>query len=283
MKNSEYKIENYMHPSFPIYASTQSGREVLVRNHYHSSAEIMRVTAGRIKLQVGTTYYECEKGDIVFILPSMVHGVCSLTDDATIQGIVFETALVNMPILQFDFSEMFRRNQRVTYIIREEDSIHDELNTYVDKIHGIYGTFSANARIQIVSNLLQIMGLLIKMFSLEISIHDKNYRKLLPVLQHIDHHFTEKVQISELSKLIHVCDDRMIRLFKEVTGETPIEYILNLRVEFALKLLTEDKLSIAEISERSGFGSATYMTRIFKQKLGITPGKCKQKLGLATD
>jgi transcriptional regulator GlxA family with amidase domain len=121
------------------------------------------------------------------------------------------------------------------------------------------------------------MGLLINAFSLEISIHDKNYRKLLPVLQYIEEHYTEKVQISELSKLIHVCDDRMIRLFKEVTGETPIEYILNLRVEHALKLLMEDSLSIATISEQSGFGSATYMTRIFKQKLGVTPGKCKQE------
>ena len=39
----------------------------------------------------------------------------------------------------------------------------------------------------------------------------------------------------------------------------------------------EDNLSIAEIAEKTGFGSATYMTRVFKQKLGITPGKYKQK------
>lgn len=276
MSKTEYKIERYKHPAFPIYASTQKGRELLVRTHYHSSAEILRVMEGRIKLQLGTSYYECEKGDFIFILPSMVHTVYSLTKDAVIQGVVFEPSLVNMPILQFDFSEMFRRNQRITYIIKPHEEAYGDLNFYTDKIFEIYGSFSAHSKIQIVSNLLQIMGLLINAFSLEISIHDKNYRKLLPVLQHIEEHYTEKIQISELSKLIHVCDDRMIRLFKEVTGETPIEYILNLRLEHALKLLMEDTLSIATISEQSGFGSATYMTRIFKQKLGVTPGKCKQ-------
>lgn len=277
MKYNEYKIEKYQHPSFPIYASRQSGRETLVYNHYHSSVEMMKVLEGKINLQIGTNYYECNKGDIVFILPSMLHGVSSLTEDAMIQGVVFETSLVNIPVLQFDFSEMFHRNQRIQYIINEKDDIYEELCFNIDKILEVYGTFNANARIQIVSRLLLCMGLLIQKFSLEISIHDKNYRKLLPILQYIDKHYTEKIQIAELSKIIHVCDDRMIRLFKEVTGETPVEYILNLRVEHALKLLMEDNLSIAEIAEKTGFGSATYMTRVFKQKLGITPGKYKQK------
>ena len=277
MRYSEYKIEKYEHPSFPIYASRQSGRENLVYNHYHSSVELMKVLKGRIRLQVGTTYYECQEGDIIFILPSMLHGVSSLSEDAEIQGIVFETSLVNMPILQFDFSEIFHRNQRMQYIINESDDIYEELCINIDKILEVYGSFTATARIQIVSHLLLCIGAMIKKFSLEISMHDKNYRKLLPILQYIDKNYTDKIQISELSKLIHVCDDRMIRLFKEVTGETPVEYILNLRVEHALKLLMEDKLSIAEIAEKTGFGSATYMTRVFKQKLGLTPGKCKHK------
>ena len=155
------------------------------------------------------------------------------------------------------------------------NDIYEEINTYIGKVFEVYGTFSVSARIQITSYMLQIMSLLITRYSLEISIHDKNYKKLIPVLQYINAHYTEKIQISELSKLIHVCDDRLIRLFKEVIGETPVEYIVNVRVEHALKLLMEEDLSITEIAEQSGFGSATYMTRVFKQKLGIPPGKCK--------
>lgn len=275
MSDTEYKIEKFLPPSCPIYSSKQSGRETLVNIHCHSSMEIIKVLEGRIKLQNGALYYECKKGDIIFILPSMLHGATSLTEDAAIQGIVFETALINMPSLQVDFLGLFHRNQRIQYIIHENDEVYEEMNLYIEKILELYGHFSVNSRIQLAAYLLQIMGLLISRYSLEISIHDKNYKKLMPVLQYIDEYYTEKIQISELSKIIHVCDDRLIRLFKEVIGETPVEYIVNIRVEHALKLLMEDELSITEIAERSGFGSATYMTRVFKQKLGMSPRKCR--------
>lgn len=276
MGHTEYKYEKFIQPQFPIYASVQSGREILVKNHHHTSAEIMQVTEGQIKLLMGTVYRKCEKGDIIFMPPSVVHEVLSLTDDAAIQGIVYEFTLVNVTGLQLDFSELFHRSQRMQYIVTSKDAGHEDLCRYIRNILAVYENFSAGSKIQIVSNLLLIMSILIQIFELEVSTHDKNYRKLRSVLSYIENHYTEKIQISELSEIIHVCDDRLIRLFKEVTGETPIEYIMNLRIEAGIKLLSSTDLSIADIADRTGFGSATYMTRVFKQKLNTTPGKYRQ-------
>ena len=273
MGHTEYKYVKFIQPQFPIYASSQSGREVLVKNHHHTSAEIMQVTEGRIKLLMGTTYVECEKGDIIFIPPSVVHEAASLTEDAAIQGIVYEFSLVNVTGLQLDFSELFHRSQCMQYIVSNSDDGHEELCLYIRNILAVYESFSAGSKIQIVSNLLLIMSRLIQLFALEVSTHDKNYRKLRSVLSYIESHYAEKIQISELSEIIHVCDDRLIRLFKEVTGETPIEYIMNLRIEAGIKLLSSTDLSIADIADQTGFGSATYMTRVFQQKLNTTPGK----------
>ena len=69
MRSIEYKHEKFIQPQFPSYASIQSGREILVKNHHHTSAEIMQVKEGRIKLLIGSIYKECEKGDIIFIPP----------------------------------------------------------------------------------------------------------------------------------------------------------------------------------------------------------------------
>lgn len=273
MRHTEHKFEKYIQPQFPIYASVQSGREILVKNHHHSSAEIMLVLEGHIKALIGTAYYECKKGDILFIPPSTIHEVLSLTDDAAIQGIVYEFSLVYVEGLQLDFSELFLHNQRAPYIVGNDHPCHNELCQYIENTLIVYQNFSAGSKIQIVSNLLLFMSRLIQIFSLEVSAHDKNYKKLRTVLQYIDEHFTEKIQISELSELIHVCDDRLIRLFKQVTGETPIEYIMNLRIESAIKMLSSTDAPVSDIAEACGFGSATYMTRVFKRRLKTTPGK----------
>ena len=277
MGQTEYKFEKFIEPQFPIYASRQMGRPELVQNHYHGSAEIMCVLEGRIKMLIGTVYRECEKGDIIFIPPSMVHEVFSLTEDAAIQGMVFDLSLVDVAALQLDFSELFRRSQGLQYVITSKAEGYAELCGYIKNILDVYGSFSAGSRIQIASNLLLIMARLIRLFSLEESAHDKNYKKLRAVLSYVEKNYTEKIQISELSEIIHVCDDRLIRLFKEVTGETPIEYIMNLRIEAAIKLLSTTDLSVADVAEKVGFGSDTYMTRVFRQKLNTTPGKYRQK------
>ena len=273
MGHTEHKHEKFIHPHFPIYASVQSGREVLVKNHHHTSAEIMQVLHGRIKILIGTSYYECEEGDILFIPPSTIHEVHSLTADAAIQGIVYEFSLIYVEGLQLDFAELFLHNPRNIFILNTDHPHHAEITLYIRKILDVYQSFSAGSKIQIVSHLLLIMSRLIQIFSLEVSAHDKNYKKLRTVLNYIEEHFAEKIQISTLSDLIHVCDDRLIRLFKEVTSETPIEYIMNLRIEAAIKLLSSTDLPISDIAEETGFGSATYMTRVFKQKLKTTPGK----------
>ena len=52
MGHTEYKFEKFIEPQFPIYASRQMGREELVQNHYHGSAEIMCILEGRVKMLV---------------------------------------------------------------------------------------------------------------------------------------------------------------------------------------------------------------------------------------
>lgn len=121
------------------------------------------------------------------------------------------------------------------------------------------------------------MSWLINHSSLEESVQDKNDQKLRPVLLYVEEHYMEKIRIDQLSRLMHVCNDRLIRLFREVVGDTPAEYIMSLRIEAGIKLLSSTDMSIAEIAEKTGFGSDTYMTRVYRQKLNTTPGMYRRR------
>ena len=277
MQPAEYKFERFANPRFPIYLSSQHGGGTLVKIHYHTSAELIQVTGGRVQVLCGSAHAECVEGDLIFVPPSSVHEVISLTEDAAIRGVIYEPAVMEMADLQLSFFALFTSAQRMQYVIAASQEGWSELCACIDRIHDLYEDASIAARLQLAACLLQMEAQIIRLFGLEENAADHRFLKLAPVLDYLKAHYAEKIQLSELSSLIHVCDDRLIRLFKEVTGETPVAWLTNLRMEACIKLLATTDDTIAAIAEQTGFGSDTYMTRVFKQKLGTTPGRYRRR------
>jgi AraC family transcriptional regulator of arabinose operon len=79
------------------------------------------------------------------------------------------------------------------------------------------------------------------------------------------HSLDELVSASGYSRF-HFC-----RLFKEETGQTPWQYVLERRLERARELLLGGQLSVKEISARLGFSHPDYFARLFKRSSGVTP------------
>ena len=67
------------------------------------------------------------------------------------------------------------------------------------------------------------------------------------------------------------------RLFKEMFGTTPKQYILGLRIKKACKLLIESPSNVSEIAEECGFSSVYHFCRSFKDNTGLTPGEYAKK------
>lgn len=277
MSKNECKQERYKIPDFPVYSSVQSGRKELVIIHYHSAVEVLRVLDGTVSVLFNDVYRECKKGDIVFFPPSVMHGVQALDEKAAIKGVSFEHSVLGRLDENRTNEELLRSGINTQQILREGDAGYEEVLRCLETFDEAYGDYSLSGRLKMKGALLAMMGVLVESFDMETVKHDRNSIRLAPALDYVREHYNGKVTVKELSEIVHVCDDRVIRLFKEVTGRTPVEYIMSLRIECALKLLASTDMSIAEIAEESGFGSDTYMTRTFRQRLILTPGEYRRK------
>jgi len=91
------------------------------------------------------------------------------------------------------------------------------------------------------------------------------------VIEYIHDNLEQPLTLDELSQVAGMSPYHFARTFKQLTGVTPHQYVLNVRVEHAKGLLLQGKLTIAEIASLVGFFDQSHFTRYFKRLVGVTP------------
>ncbi|MCM1026452.1 MAG: AraC family transcriptional regulator [Roseburia sp.] len=88
---------------------------------------------------------------------------------------------------------------------------------------------------------------------------------------YIQNHLEEDLKIDELAKQAFMSTYYFIRVFKNETGMSPHEYIINTRIHLAKMLLLETTLPVGDICYKSGFSSESAFCAAFKKNVGVTP------------
>ena len=84
--------------------------------------------------------------------------------------------------------------------------------------------------------------------------------------------------LQELSKSLHVSSSYLSRYLKKETGLTFSELLTKLRMEVAVTLLeSHPKMTILEVSERSGFKNQHYFSKVLRTVIGQTPSYYKKQ------
>jgi len=91
--------------------------------------------------------------------------------------------------------------------------------------------------------------------------------------QWLETHFSSHFLLEEVAQKVGLSLRSFRRRFKDASGETPMQYLQRIRIETAKQLLTTSNLGIDQIGYRVGYEDASYFSRVFKQKLHVTPGE----------
>ncbi|MGN0426652.1 MAG: helix-turn-helix domain-containing protein [Agathobacter sp.] len=100
-----------------------------------------------------------------------------------------------------------------------------------------------------------------------------SFHKLDEATAYFHEHFNESIDIDSYIKSFEndLCASLFYRQFKEYTGQTPLQYILEIRLTNAKKMLETTDYSISEISASVGYENALYFSRLFHKHIGVSP------------
>ncbi len=96
-------------------------------------------------------------------------------------------------------------------------------------------------------------------------------RRVQKVQDYINKHYKEEIRLSQLADMVGMTEVSFSRFFKLRTGKSLQEYIIDIRLGYALRMLVDSTMSIAEICYESGFNNLSNFNRIFKKKKLVSP------------
>jgi AraC-like DNA-binding protein len=226
--------------------------------HDHAVWEIVLNLQGSGYTIIGNKRYEYGPGTIICQPPNVPHTKFSQDGfkDVYIQPASFSLAGIadenGVLIFQDDTEKSFE-----TLILMAHRAYHEKKNNYKF----------------LVDSLFEAM----KQLLISWQHHTQEDKDIDQLKNRLIHSFTSPdFTVSELLAEGPYCDDHLRRRFKQSTGQTPVEYLTQLRIDYAKKLMSENhtlRYSIAEIGAMSGYYDSHYFSRIFKKKTGKTPAE----------
>ena len=105
----------------------------------------------------------------------------------------------------------------------------------------------------------------------ENEIHPVKFKKLKVALDDIHTNLTQNRKISYYAELCDMSEPGFRRLFREYTGESPVDYRNSLRLEQARLLMENGECNVSEAAEAVGFSNLSFFIRLYKKKYGHTP------------
>jgi AraC-like DNA-binding protein len=183
-------------------------------------------------------------------------------------GLVDEDARYLMPFLVQD--------ERFAHVVPRHTGVPAAIRALIQQVHVELHSGSAGARLCARALLKVILALLVKHYApYEAVAHTYGQRRrdlvrLQPVFDWIGKHYPEPVRLEEAAAIINMSRTHFTRLFRRVTGQSFVSYLLGYRVAKARALLSSTNKSIAEVSQEVGFGNQSHFGAVFRRLVGVS-------------
>ena len=96
-------------------------------------------------------------------------------------------------------------------------------------------------------------------------------KEIVEVKSFVQAHYGEKLSVAQIAAMVNMSESRFAHVFKKEAGISFWEYVNQVRMDQAEKLLRETDLRIGDIAEKIGVDNANYFSAQFKKRKGKSP------------
>ena len=248
----------------------------VVSRALHEAIELKYFCEGTGTLLIGTETLEVQAGDLVVINPYELHSTIHLGRerghyhllmispdlfmDGGMGGLDLRTMMLKGGLT---FKTLIRGDARVADMMR--------------RLRAAYAAQSAYWQVAVRGILLELFALLLCEYAEERAGSARGnfgaFETVEPALRRIREDYASPITLEELAELCNVSKCHFCRIFRLVTGESPMRYLTEYRLKIADILLASSGESIRAVAEKCGFSDQACFCQCYKAHYGIPPSQ----------
>ena len=238
--------------SLAVYVAPESGRISHKNRPYHglvlNDADVVRdycFDNGRVMRTNGGSLFYLPKGSSYYVKTYSTGGCYAINFDADISD--------------EPFSVSFRNNEKLLHNFRIAASAWKNKDAY-RKNAAMRALYDAVYQIQKEMNKNYIPSDRVEMIA--------------PALEEMNRNFTDNgLTVSHLAGLCKMSEVYFRKLFLNIFGVSPKEYIIQKRIEYAKSLLGSGDFSVSEVAQMCGYAEPCHFSREFLKRVGVPPSR----------
>jgi len=260
--------------------------------HYHKELELAYIIEGHGTRYVGNSIKSYQKGDMVLVGQELTHvwkcdeAFYSENTDLVTKAIVlkFYPDFAGKDFLQIPYcypiNKVFEKASGGLYITGETNAA----------IGLILRKMLDQSPLEQIASLIEILSLISKSeevevlsnFDLHKSSNPREKDRMNKIIQHTMINFKNNITLDEISNVANLSKSAFCRYFKNTVKKSYNDFLYEVRVEFASRMLIETDVGIMQICYESGFNNPSAFSQRFKKVKGMTPNQYR-KSNIITD
>lgn len=277
MYRQEYDLTyDDLNPTF-LFICNLKRTETEDNYHSHEHLEISVVTKGFGTYYIDGKEYPIKAGDLVILNPGTYHR--SLVTCPQCCATEYYIAFSNIHIREMPPNTLPLPNGNM--IVPMKDGIRQEVFRLCSAMGKEFHTCRPGRYFMLKSYLIQFILILLRDQQEIVEeqngcIFESPNKKYVvkQMIRYFNDHYHEKISLDQIAKNMYLSTFYISKIFKSETGDTPINYLIELRMEKARELMGESpELSIQNVAAMVGYDDAYHFSKLFKKHFGTAPSK----------
>ena len=250
-------------------------------SHQHNEIEVNFVTAGSLTYIHGGKRVRIDEGEMAVFWAARLHQLVEMPSETYFYGLTVPLSWFLGWDLPTDFTRPLLQGELLRPPFEEPvSSLRHQLTHWAEDL-----TLDSAARRRVMlleieawfhRVALSLGGLATHQGMGRHSASPKGpMQKVEEMARYISEHYTDPLTVTDVAKAANLHPNYAVRLFRDSTGSTLVDFITKQRIAHAQLYLATTESNVLDIALEAGFGSASRFYAVFKRELGISPTEYK--------